>query len=501
MLNWALALASAVLLVFTFPKFNVTVLAPVALTPLLVALLREPRPGRRFLLGWTSGVAYWFGVCYWIQFVLSFHGGMGDAAGWAVFSLFAFAKALHTGVFALLAGILMRRWWAIPAVAALWVAVEVTHGPMGFAWLALGNAGIGMSIPLRLAPFTGVYGLSFVFVMMSAALALPFLGRPRRELLWLAALPLLLLLPHMPPAERGRDTAILLQPDISETEEWTSASVDYMQRRQVALTLRTALADPEKPPSIVVWPEVPAPLYYYEDRRFRGYVDSLARTIRTHVLLGVVSHAPDGAPLNSAVLVSPEGVPVSRYDKVNLVPFGEFVPWPLGALTRKISTEAGDFAAGTRVVVSPVDGHKIGAFICYESVFPNFVRKFVDGGAEVLFNISNDGWFGRSAARQQHLEIVRMRAAENRRWILRSTNDGITATIDSAGRLRGTLPLYVEAASQSGYTYLSSRTAYTRFGDWFPALCAALALVCLVAGRWPGLAGWLASSVRRRRES
>jgi len=256
-----------------------------------------------------------------------------------------------------------------------------------------------------------------------------------------------------------------------------------MQRRQVALTLRAALADPETPPSIVVWPEVPAPLYYYDDRRFRGYVDSLARTIRAHVLLGVVSHAPDGAPLNSATLVSPEGVPVSRYDKVNLVPFGEFVPWPLGALTRKISTEAGDFAAGTRVVVSPVNGHKIGAFICYESVFPNFVRKFADGGAEVLFNISNDGWFGRSAARQQHLEIVRMRAAENRRWILRSTNDGITATIDSAGRLRGTLPLYVEAASHSGFTYISSRTVYTRFGDWFPALCAVLALLCLVGGR------------------
>ncbi|HYW47642.1 MAG TPA: apolipoprotein N-acyltransferase [Bryobacteraceae bacterium] len=483
MLNWALALASAVLLVFTFPKFNVTMLAPVALTPMLVALLREPRPGRRFLLGWTSGIVYWFGVCYWIQFVLSFHGGVGDTGGWALFSLFAVAKALHTGVFALLAGILMRRWWAIPAVAALWVAVEVTHGPLGFAWLALGNAGIGMSIPLRLAPFTGVYGLSFVFVMLSTALALPFLGRPRRELLWLAALPLLLLLPDMPPAERGHDTAILLQPDISETQEWTSASVDYMQRRQVALTLRAALADPETPPSIVVWPEVPAPLYYYDDRRFRGYVDSLARTIRAHVLLGVVSHAPDGAPLNSATLVSPEGVPVSRYDKVNLVPFGEFVPWPLGALTRKISTEAGDFAAGTRVVVSPVNGHKIGAFICYESVFPNFVRKFADGGAEVLFNISNDGWFGRSAARQQHLEIVRMRAAENRRWILRSTNDGITATIDSAGRLRGTLPLYVEAASHSGFTYISSRTVYTRFGDWFPALCAVLALLCLVGGR------------------
>jgi len=236
-----------------------------------------------------------------------------------------------------------------------------------------------------------------------------------------------------------------------------------------------------RPPSIIVWPEVPAPFYYYEDPRFRAYVDDLARTTRAYFLLGIVAHTPQGAPLNSATLVSPAGVAVSRYDKVNLVPFGEFVPWPLGALANKVSTEVGDFAAGKRVVVSPVGAHKIGTFICYESVFPNFVRKFVNNGAEVLFNISNDGWFGKSAARYQHLSIVRMRAAENRRWILRSTNDGITATIDSAGRLRGALPLYTQATSYTGLNYITAKTFYTRFGDWFPLLCATIALACLVA--------------------
>jgi apolipoprotein N-acyltransferase len=177
---------------------------------------------------------------------------------------------------------------------------------------------------------------------------------------------------------------------------------------------------------------------------------------------------------------------VSRYDKVNLVPFGEFVPWPFG-FANKISTEIGDFAAGHRVVVSPVVSpggtHKIGTFICYESVFPGFVRKFVAGGAEVLFNISNDGWFGKSAARAQHLSMVRMRAAENRRWILRSTNDGITATIDSAGRLRGTLPPSIEATSYTGFSYVQAKTVYTRFGDWFPLLCAMAAILALVAAQ------------------
>jgi len=489
-LNWLLALASAALLIFTYPKFSIVWFAPVALTPLLVAMAREPRWPRRFLLGWSAGVVYWFGVCYWIQFVLAFHGGLGDAAGWAVFLLFCVAKAIHLGVFGALVGVVMRRWWAAPTVAALWVAVEVTHGSLGFAWLALGNAGIDMGVPMRLAPFTGVYGLSFVFALMAAALALAVMRRPRVELLWLAPILLLALLPQLPPAERGRETALLVQPNISETEQWTAESVDAMKRRQVMLSLRGALSEPGQPPSIIVWPEVPAPLYYFDDPVLRNYVDNLARAANAHVLLGIVAHTPAGAPLNSVALVSPQGEPVSRYDKVNLVPFGEFVPWPFG-FANKISTEVGDFAAGNRVVVSPLvtpkGAHKIGTFICYESVFPSFVRKFAAGGAEVLFNISNDGWFGKSAARQQHLSMVRMRAAENRRWILRSTNDGITATIDSAGRLRGTLPLSTEATSYTGFSYIQAQTVYTRFGDWFPLLCAMVAVLGLVAAQLAGV--------------
>jgi apolipoprotein N-acyltransferase len=286
----------------------------------------------------------------------------------------------------------------------------------------------------------------------------------------------------MPSAERGAHTALLVQPNISETEDWTAQSLDREIQHQVGLTLSSALSEPAQPPEIAVWPEVPAPFYYFEDERFRSYVDNLARLSRAYLLIGIVAHAPNGAPLNSAELISSGGTPVSRYDKVNLVPFGEFVPWPLGYLATHISTETGDFQAGRHVVVSPVsNGHKIGTFICYESVFPNFVRKFVAGGAQVLFNISNDGWFGKTAARDQHLEIVRMRAAENRRWILRSTNDGVTATIDSAGRLRSTLPLYQEATSYTGFNYISELTVYTRFGNWFPLLCAMIALICLVA--------------------
>jgi apolipoprotein N-acyltransferase len=469
-MNYALAALSAILLILAFPRFDLVWLAPVGVTPLLMASARETGHLKRFLLGYVCGFIYWFGVCYWIQSVLAQYGGIGSAGAWALFLLFCLAKAFHMAIFALAAGIVMRTAWAIPGVAALWVAIEVTHGPLGFAWLALGNAGVDMSVPMRLAPYAGVYGLSFVFVMLSSALAVAFLHRPRWQLAWLAPLPLLILLPRLPDVQPGRQTAVLVQPNISETVQWTPQSLAKMERRLVYLSMNGVLSGGAESPQLLVWPEVPAPLYA-DDPAYLQMAATLARVTRTYFLGGVVAHRSDGALLNSALLVAPSGDVLGRYDKVHLVPFGEFVPWPFG-FANKISTEVGDFVPGNRVVVLPVADRRIGTFICYESAFPNFVRQFAANGAELLVNISNDSWFGKSAARVQHLKMVRMRAAENRRWLLRSTNDGITATIDPAGRLLGTLPNYVESASRTGYSYIKDLTFYTRHGDWFPLLCA-----------------------------
>src|SRR5262249_16572024 len=152
--------------------------------------------------------------------------------------------------------------------------------------------------------------------------------------------PFLAFLPAMPPALSGRDTAVLVQPNVSETEQWTRESIHREEDELVALTERSALMEKVRPPSIAVWPEIPAPFYYYDDTLYRNLMDALARTTHAYLLIGDVSHDPDGKLYNSATLISPEGVPISRYDKVNLVPFGEFVPWPFG-FANKISTEVG----------------------------------------------------------------------------------------------------------------------------------------------------------------
>ena len=234
------------------------------------------------------------------------------------------------------------------------------------------------------------------------------------------------------------------------------------------------MSEPEGPLRLLVWPEVPAPFVYDSDTDFREQASQLARLARTSFLFGTVAHTAAGAPLNSAILLGPGGEYLGRYDKMYLVPFGEFVP-RFFSFVNRITQEAGDFEAGKRLVVFRAEERRLGAFICYEAVFPHLVRRFAAEGAELFVNISNDGYFGRSAAREQHLKIVRMRAAENRRWILRTTNNGITVSIDPAGRIMDRLPPYQQVALHTRYSYVREQTPYTRYGDWF-------ALVCAVAG-------------------
>jgi apolipoprotein N-acyltransferase len=471
-LNFLLGLLTSLLMTLSFPRFDLPWLVPVALTPLLLACAWEKRWKWRLLVGWLAGAGTLFGVTDWIRFVVSVHGGLGTLGGWGVFLAFCLAKGFYFGVFAALAGPVLELWWAVPAIAALWVGVDLTFGTILFQWVTLGNAGADMSIPMRLAPYTGVHGLSFAFAMMSTALALVFLRRPRWQLAFLLVLPALILLPPLPDPEPGAARAVLLQPNIDETQEWTTQSVAQAERDLSLLTLRAALRSAGHKPDLLIWPELPAPFYYYDDADFRQLADGLAKATGSSFLLGTVARASGGAPLNSALLLSPQGEPVARYDKIHLVPFGEYVPWPFGFFN-KITKEAGDFEPGSRIVTAPVDGHSIGMFICYESAFPALVSQLVRNGAEALFNLSNDGYFGRSAsARGQHLLVVRMRAAENARWIVRATNDGITAAVDPAGRVVKQVPSFIETASELPYSYRRQQTFYTRHGDWFGWSCA-----------------------------
>jgi apolipoprotein N-acyltransferase len=470
--NLALSVASAVLLILIFPAFSFTWLAPFAIAPLLVACTRETSWKRRFLNGWAAGFVFWIGVCHWIQFVLQAHGGLGLWLSCLSLLLFGILKGLHLAIFSALAGRLMPKWFAIPAVAALWTGIERTHGPLGFPWLDLGNAGISMPSVLRLAPLIGVYGLSFVFAMLGCAVALVVLRRPRRELLWLLAL-LPVVLPGLPalPRQPGIEQVRVVQPNIDTEAEWTTRSLAALERDLAGLSHAPGVP-------LVVWPEAPAP-FYPDDDSFQDNLKRVTGDSGAHLLFVGVAHTAANEPLNSSFFADPKGAILGRYDQIKLVPFGEYVPAPFGWVNR-ITKETSDFVPGSRIVTFPFGGHRIAPIICYESAFPDLARQFPLAGAEMLFNLSNDGYFGSSmAAREQHLELARMRAAENRRWVLFATNDGITAMIDPAGRITERLEPYRELAATMRYNFISEVTPYTRHGDWFAWLCLVLSSLIL----------------------
>jgi apolipoprotein N-acyltransferase len=171
------------------------------------------------------------------------------------------------------------------------------------------------------------------------------------------------------------------------------------------------------------------------------------------------------------------------YDKIHLVPFGEYEPFPLiHHVVASVSSEVGGFRKGSKYSVEQLPGgYTFGTFICYEAIYPGEIRRFAANGAELFVNLSNDGWFGRSAAPEQHLRMARVRGVENRRWLLRVTNNGITVSVDPYGRIFRPLPPDVRAAVDLPYDFRTDETIYTRFGDWFAWLCVLVSVILLVS--------------------
>ena len=267
-------------------------LAPVALAPLLYASLREGSWRRRFLHGELAGIVYWLLHCYWIDHVLAVHGGLAGPLGWFTLFLFAVLKGLHMAVFATLAGWLMESRWAILSVPALWTGLERTHGEFGFQWLLLGNAAMEMSLPLRLAPLVGVYGVSFVLAMLGAGLALAALRRPRMELAPLAALVLLYAAPPLPTVMPPRRQAAVMQPNVPQDARWDDASFTRLVDRVFRASANAALDIAQPKPDLILWPESPAPFFFDSDAAFTDAARSLARATQTHFLFGAVAYTP-----------------------------------------------------------------------------------------------------------------------------------------------------------------------------------------------------------------
>jgi len=523
---WVLAAVSGLLQVVPFP-----IAGPVphwrsglvffVLVPLLVALLgcdREERPlnwRQTAALGYLCGVVWYLGNCYWIYPTMHIYGGLGRPVAFGILILFCLYLGLYHALFGLLVGLVrgsrVRAAGAIVVAPFLWVAVELARSRItGFPWDLLGTAQVNNFLLTQIAPFTGCYGLSFVIVLVNAHIAAYFVFRNRGIRLQSLAIGLMLALfivvggwhvhRFMPLVANPQQTATLLQENLEVGAQADGLSlssgyptVDAMYDGFEQLSLHPTDPFTERraagligPVRLIVWPESPAPFEAGEPR-FQRQLSTLAATAQVPVIAGSIGLDRDATRsrgykiFNSATFFNADGSDGGRYDKIHLVPWGEYVPFKqLFFFASNLTQGVGDFDRGTTRNIFRSGGHSYGTFICYESVFPDEIRQFALNGAEVLVNISNDGWYGDTGAPWQHLNMVRMRAIENHRWILRATNTGITTAIDPYGRIRERAARHERTAIDVGFNYESELTFYTRHGDWFAWLCAWITILLAI---------------------
>ncbi len=424
------------------------------------------------------------------------YGGLSAAEALLALFLFCCYLGLYHGLFGLLVALLagsgrdLRR--PLVMVPFLWVSVELARTRItGFPWNLLGIAQVDNIALSRIAPWTGVYGISLEIALVNVALAAAFLvPRDKRGAMLAAALSAAAVLQagrlvDAPPAKADH-AALLVQQNIPVSAGWNPTYLQQTLNELTELSVKSAASSPVKI-DLIVWPESPAP-FFTNDPRFREALSAMARDARIWTVAGAIgtsaaagSGGPTSPVFNSAVLADPQGDWTARYDKMHLVPFGEYLPFPeifsfAGGLTR----EVGEFQPGTSRRPLDAAAQKFGVFICYESIFPDEVRRFADQGAQFFVNLSNDGWYGDSGAYAQHLNQTRMRAIENNRWLLSATDTGVTAAIDPWGRVVARVPRKQRTVLVAPYALTSVTTFYTRHGDWFAYACAIISIGALV---------------------
>jgi len=481
--------------------------------PLILLALRG---SRRFAAaaGFCFGVGFQGASLLWVYEVMHVHGHLQPIAAVGVLALMVAYLALYPGVFSFTLALLAQRGEVRALLTApfLWVALEYaqTHAPLiGFPWNLAGYSLVQATGLMQLAAVTGIYGLSFVSASCGALLAsvVPLQAdKPwRKSRLILAASTFAGLMVFsnigslMIPAAKADQAAVLVQLNFPQAPTYPANWMDVHAGEMDELERNSVEAAKQKA-GLIIWPEVPAP-FYFLDPKFAARAERIARDSGAHFLVGVVEWKRGAEnrmlPYNSAVLLDASGKRVFQYDKIHLVPFGEYVPlrrWLKFA--ESLVAEVGDFRAGTEYVTgelpdepapwetrTPGPPRKFGVSICYEAIFPNEVRQFVANGADLLVNISNDGWLGRSAGPDQHLAMARVRAVENRRWLLRATNNGYTVSIDPYGRIVAQLATDVRGVLRAPFSFRSDRTIYSRFGDWFAWMCVIMSVGFLLMRR------------------
>jgi apolipoprotein N-acyltransferase len=427
------------------------------------------------------------------------YGGLPAPLAYLLLIPGALIVGLFPGLFALVLAVVLKRWssWAVLIAPAIWAACEWARlGITGQLWNALGYSFAFHRMLIQPANWGGVYAVSFLIVTINAVIALMLLKRDWWTVLAAGVITyavfITILYAPLSPIQRDFNSdevhssvdVIALQPNVSMTLQKTPAELNAFRERHLALS-KQALANlpSETHRRLVIWPESPMNFTYASDKTFQEWVANFARDNRTSLIFNSLEPAGPDAYYNSALLINEDGRMIAQYDKIRLMPFGEYVPlpnWLPGASL--ITGLVGEFTPGHNYTLMPVNNHQVGVFICIESAYPSIARQMTREGADVLINISNDGYLGPTGVMRQHLANAIFRAVENGRPVLRVTNSGVSAEIGDNGRIwEQTMPFQEDVRHWSlGKPQIES-TFYTRHGDLFVQLCAAISVIVLAA--------------------
>jgi apolipoprotein N-acyltransferase len=502
-----LPVASGLLLALSFPLFDFESLAWIALVPLLLAI-RGMTWKVAFGQGWLAGLVFFAITLHWVINSMNQYGQLSFTVSFMLMLLLAGYCALFTALFAAALTALpdrrgMIRTWTAPAI---WVALEWarTHLFSGFPWALLGYSQFHHLTVIQISDVTGVYGVSFILVLVNVVAArvvdagitratdaarqapLPWIAGP----LAAALIAVVMVYGHWrlsPQRDSAGDHTVrigLVQPNVAQAQKWDSAYRRDTIDRHKRLSLQVFDGA-----DLVIWPEAATPFLFEVETTYKEELLTFVRERGVPLLFGspAIASQAEGRLrlLNSAYLVSGDGVVLDRYDKIHLVPFGEYIPlkeilWFLDKLVVGI----GDFVpgAGPRVLGAP--GGRLGIVICFEVIFPDLVRQFVDQGADYMITITNDAWFGQSGAPYQHFAMVVFRAVENRVAFARAANTGISGFIDAEGHIMRTTDIFVEDTLSGEIRTGGPRTFYTVYGDLFAYFCVILTLFVAAAARY-----------------
>ncbi len=481
---------SGALLVLSFPTFNLWPVASFFLVPLLLRC--QGKKGKdAFLLGAFAGVVAYLGLMYWILVAVHRYGNVPLPLAIPILLLLAIYLSLYWGAFTFLISFIKEKseWISLLAFPALWVGLEFlrTFLLSGFPWALVGYSQYLNTTFVQIADITGVYGVTFLLIMINTLFFLTIVrlrergGVPFQCIIFTMTLVALAFaygywkLYSPMKTEKGLKIGIA-QGNIAQDVKWDSAFQKKTLTSYRDLTVKLT----ETSPGLIVWPETAFPSYFPSGTELDDRLGDIAQEANTYLLLGSLSYKKKGKEIkiyNSAYLFSPHRHILGRYDKIHLVPLGEYVPLSSQFPIFNALAGIGNITPGEEAVLFKLPRGTFGVLICFEVIFPELCRRFSREGADFMVTITNDAWFGRTSAPYQHLAQATFRSIENRIWLVRAANTGVSAFIDPWGRIKTSGGIFTSVVLTEEIEFKArTMTFYTRHGDLFAIICSLLGI-------------------------